>query len=126
MTSKVLHNTIFKSKMAAMYLALYQNLTLFGLEGGEGGGGGAGVESVRADFNFRELPWYLSNTYQMWPLLLEFVGEQDSGKSLRQRYHILPWQPRIRHHVYSNFDFFSIFLHYLTNYLKQGLVIRRF
>ena len=42
MTSKVLHNTIFKSKMAAMYLALYQNLTLFGLEGGGGGGGGGG------------------------------------------------------------------------------------
>ena len=35
-----------------------------------GGGGGGGV---RADFNFRELPRYLSNTYQMWPLLLKFI-----------------------------------------------------
>ena len=54
-----------------------------------GGGGGRGAESARADFNFRELPWYLCNTYQMWPLLLKFIGEQDSGKILRQGYHML-------------------------------------
>ena len=50
-----------------------------------GGGGG----SARADFNFWELPWYLSNTDQIWPLLLEFIGEQDSAKMLRQEYYML-------------------------------------
>ena len=78
---------------------------------GVGGGRGGGGWSARADFNFRELPRYLSNTYQMWPLLLKFIGKQDSGKYLRQRYHMLPWQPRFRRHVYSNFDFLNIFLH---------------
>ena len=52
--------------------------------------GGGEEGSARANFNFRELPWYLSNTYQMWPLLLKFIGEQDSGKILRQGYHMLP------------------------------------
>ena len=33
--------------------------------GGWGGGGGGAAESARADFNFRELPLYLSKTYQM-------------------------------------------------------------
>ena len=84
-----------------------------------GGGGG----SARADFNFRELSWYLSNTYQMWPLLLKSIVEQDSGKNLRQGYYMLPWQPHFWRHVYLNFDFFNIFLHYLTKYLKQGLII---
>ena len=60
----------------------------------------------------------------MWPLLLKFIGEQDSGKILRQGYHMLPWQPRFWRHLYSNFDFLNIFLHYLTKYLKQGLIIR--
>ena len=72
-------------------------------------GGGGGAESAHADFNFRELPSYLSNTYQMWPLLLKFIGVQNSGKILRQGYNMLPWQPRFRHHVYSNFDFLNIF-----------------
>ena len=47
----------------------------------------------------------------MWPLLLKFIGEQDSGKILRQGYHMLPWQPHFRRQVYSNFDFLNIFLH---------------
>ena len=34
--------------------------------GGGGGGGGVGGESARANFNFRELPRYLSNTNQIW------------------------------------------------------------
>ena len=50
-----------------------------------GRGGGGGTESARADFNFRELPLYLSNTNQMWPLLLKFIGEQDSGKNFASR-----------------------------------------
>ena len=54
--------------------------------GGGGGGRGGAAESARADFNFRELPWYVSNTYQMWPLLPKFIGEQDSAKILRQGY----------------------------------------
>ena len=59
----------------------------------------------------------------MWPLLLKFIGEQDSGKILRQRHHMLPWQPHFRRHVYSNFDFLNIFLHLLTKYLEQELII---
>ena len=42
--------------------------------------------------------------------LLKLIGEQDSGKMLRQGYHMLPWQPRFRRHVYSNFDFLILFL----------------
>ena len=45
-------------------------------EGGRGGGGGA--ESARADFNLRELPCCLSNSYDILPLLLKSIGEQDS------------------------------------------------
>ena len=45
----------------------------------------------------------------MWPLLQIFIGEQDSGKILRQGYPMFPWQPRFRHHVYSNFDILNIF-----------------
>ena len=59
----------------------------------------------------------------MWPLLPKFIEEQDSGKILRQGYHMLPWQPHFRRYVYSNFDFFNIFLHLLMKYLKQGLII---
>ena len=54
------------------------------------GGGGGRAESARADFNFQKLPWYLSNTYQIWPLLLKFIGEQDYGKILHQGYKLLP------------------------------------
>ena len=47
----------------------------------------------------------------MWPLLLKIIREQVFGKMLRQGYHMLPWQPRFRRQVYSNFDFLNIFLH---------------
>ena len=53
----------------------------------------------------------------------KFIGEQDSGKILRQVYHMLPWQPHFRRHVYSTFDFYNIFLNQLTKYIKQGLTI---
>ena len=33
---------------------------------------GEGAESARADFNLRELPCYLRNTYEMFSLLLRF------------------------------------------------------
>ena len=59
----------------------------------------------------------------MWPLLLTFIKEQDSGKILRQGHLMFSWQPYFRCHVYSNFDFLNIFLHQLTKYLKQGLII---
>ena len=41
-------------------------------------GGGRGEESAGADFNFQELPFYLSNnTYKILPLLLNFIiGER--------------------------------------------------
>ena len=46
----------------------------------------AGGGSVRADFNFRKLPCYLSNTYEMLPLLLKFnIGEQNSWKNILSR-----------------------------------------
>ena len=67
------------------------------------------VETARADFNLRELPCYLSNTYETLPLLLKFIGEQGSGKRFCQEYKLLTWQPDFRHHVQSNFDFFDIF-----------------
>ena len=51
----------------------------------------------------------------MWPPLLKFIEEQDSEKILRQGYHMLPWQPRFQRHVYSNLDFFDIFLHFKIN-----------
>ena len=60
----------------------------------------------------------------MWPLLIEFIGKQESGKNLRQGHHMLPWQPHFRRHVYSNFDFFNIFFHLLAKYLEQGLIIK--
>ena len=60
----------------------------------------------------------------MWPLSLKFIiGEQDSGKILREGYHMLPWQPRFLRHVYSNFDFLNIFLYYLTKSSKQKLIV---
>ena len=41
-----------------------------------GRGGGGGAKSARSGFNLRELPCYLSNTYEILPLLLKFIGEQ--------------------------------------------------
>ena len=41
---------------------------------------GAGGGSARADFKLGELPCYLSNTYETLPLLLKFLGKQDSVK----------------------------------------------
>ena len=74
--SSVLFNTtrlLFQSSRISFDLLI---LALFGLEGGS--------ESARADFIFQELPWYLSNSYKMWPILLKFIGKQDSGKILRK------------------------------------------
>ena len=42
-------------------------------QGGGVEGGGSG--SARADFNLRELPCYLSYTYDTLPLLLKFIVE---------------------------------------------------
>ena len=64
-----------------------------------GGGGGRGAESARADFNLRENPCYLSNTYETLPLLLKFIGEQDSVKIFGQGYKLLPWESDFRRHV---------------------------
>ena len=46
--------------------------------GGMGEGGGA--ESARSDFNFRELPCYLSKSYQMLPLVL--ILSLNTNKSI--------------------------------------------
>ena len=64
-----------------------------------GGGGGGGAKSARTDFNFREVSCYLSNIYEILPLLLKFIEEQDSGKMFCQGYNLLPWQPNLRRHV---------------------------
>ena len=67
------------------------------------GGGVCGVweesESARADFNLRELPSYLSNTYEILPLLLKCIGEQDFLKVLCQGDILLPWQSDFQRHV---------------------------
>ena len=42
------------------------------------GGEGVGAESARVLFSLRELPCYLSNTYEILPLLQKFHGEQNS------------------------------------------------
>ena len=55
---------------------------------------------------FENSPCYLSNAYEMLPLLLKCIGtEQDSRKFFCQGYHLLPWQPDFRRHIQSNFDF---------------------
>ena len=41
--------------------------------------GGIGSESARADFNFRELPCYLSNPCETLPPLPTFIGEEEPG-----------------------------------------------
>ena len=82
-----------------------------------GGGGDA-----RADFNFRERPCYLSNTYEMLPLLLEFIGKKDSGKCFCQGYHMLPWQPDFRRHVQSNFDILTFSL-LIKDFFKLVLIL---
>ena len=103
-----------------LFRILYSYLTLLDLGGGEGGGGDGKCpgrfQLSRTSSIFKQ---YLPNV----ALLLKCIGEQDSGKYLRQGYHMLPWQPRLLRHIYSNFDFFNIFLHKLTKNLKQGLII---
>ena len=54
----------------------------------------------------------------MWAFLLKFIGEQDSGKTLRQEYHLFTWQPRFRRHVYSNFDFLKYFFPLVNKIFK--------
>ena len=43
------------------------------------GGGGCRTDSIH-----QELSSITSNTHQIWPPLPKFIGEQNSGKSLRQ------------------------------------------
>ena len=47
-------------------------------------GPAAGGGSVRADFNLRERPCYLSNINKILPLLLKFIGEEDFVKRFCQ------------------------------------------
>ena len=80
---------------ARLSLEACRMLTLSGT-GGEGGR----AESARAGFNLRELPCYLSNTYEILPLkLLKFIGEKDFIKILCQGYNLLPWQTDFRRNV---------------------------
>ena len=51
-------------------------LTLSG-RGGAGEGG-----SARANFNLQEIPYYLSNTYEILPLSLKLIGEGDFVKKI--------------------------------------------
>ena len=63
------------------------------------GAWGGEAESAPADFILRELPCYLSNTYETLPLLLKFTVEQDCGKKFFQGLKLLSWQPDFRRHV---------------------------
>ena len=77
------------------------------------------TESARADFNLRELPSYLSNTNKILPLLLKFIGEQDSGKMFVKDKTCCHGNPSFDANVQSNFDFFNIFSfnkRFLQNY----------
>ena len=74
------------------------------------GGGEGVVQGGRPDFNFWERPWYLSNTYHTWWLLLWFIGERDCGKHLRQVCHLLPWQP-LFDAMFNQILAFNVFLH---------------
>ena len=56
------------------YLVSFNNINP--IRPGVGGGGGG---SSRSNFNLRELPCYLNNTYETLPLLLNFIEGQDSG-----------------------------------------------
>ena len=62
-----------------------QLVVILTLSGQERRGGGGGAESARADFNLQELPCYISKTYNILPLLLKFIGEQDSTKLFLSR-----------------------------------------
>ena len=62
-----------------------------------GGGGGGG--DAQADFQFRKLPCYLSNTDEMLLLLLKFIGEQDSEKVFCHGILLVTMQPEFRCHV---------------------------
>ena len=80
------------------------------------GGGGLGAVSARADFNHRELLCYLSNTnqaYQILPLLLTFISEQDSVKCFIKAL--------ICGHVNLIFD--AMFVQVLTSFLCSFLLI---
>ena len=76
--------------------------SLYPIRDGVWGEGGGEAESARADFYFRELPCYLSNSYETLPLLPKSIGEQDSGIFFFffcQRYNLFPWQPDFRRYV---------------------------
>ena len=71
---KVVPRLMFISVTSHLVLRTYKFVLTLSVPGG-----GGGRESVCADFNFRELPCYLSNTFEMLPLRLKFIRKQDSG-----------------------------------------------
>ena len=81
------------------------------------GPGRRGVESARTDFKFRELAWNLSNTYEILPLLLKFIGEQDSGKIFCQRYNLCRSNP-IFDAMFSQILTFLIFFLLINDFFK--------
>ena len=75
-----------------------QILTLSGPLGGVGWGGGWG--NACADFNLREPPCYLSNTYKNFATFTKVYWRTIFRKFLFcQGYHLLPWQPDFRRNV---------------------------
>ena len=60
---------------------------------------GVVAESIRADFNLRELSSYSSNTYQIWQFLLKRIEVKVFRKFLCQAYYLLPGKPRFRRYV---------------------------
>ena len=97
-------------------LFLFLHVLVFVLVLGGGGGGGGGKYPRR---------FQLSRTSLIFKQYLPNVATFTKiyWRTRIQGYHMLPWQPHFRRHVYSNFDFLNIFLHLLTKYLKQGLII---
>ena len=74
-------------------------------------------ESASADFNLRELPCYLSNTSEILPLLLKFIGEQDCINVFCQGYNLLPWQPDFDAMLNQILTFLIFFL-LINNFFK--------
>ena len=84
---------------------------------GDGGGGG----SARADFNLRELPCYLSNTNEILPLLLKFIGEQDSVKKIVKGITCCHGNPSFNamfSQILAFFDFFPFNYWFIQNYCQ--------
>ena len=94
--------------------------------GGGGGGRGEGgwqEGSACADFNLQELPCYLSNTHQILPISLQFIGEQDFVKLFCQGHNLLPIFETMFSQILTLWYLFLLINDYfktISNYLSQS------